>query len=281
MTLRKKIVTGTAAGLLLIAAALVYEVAIPNIVAKNYNQQLRTNAHQLQTTLETTNTLTSITKVFTKDAVVDATGSKKELTTLKASLEKSKASTVDFKKSANGLRHLPLSGYFGAYRQAKTTKSNAVTVADKVTDKVSTYKTLIDFLVSVNQIAIDSQPKMVDFSKLDNPTINQTISALRKNAQGQRETQIAYQKLTPPADIRNDSLQITALTGGLADGLEAYAAALERGDQTAADNAFNSNNEMSKKSADLNEKMRQTITSKDSPMKAVESLPKLVSDLKL
>jgi hypothetical protein len=277
MTLKKKLAIGLSAAIV-VAAVAAYETVVPNHYAAAYTKDLHSSTGWLQRSLKDTAD-SSLSQVFAGDEKSTLATNKKDIDNIQSKISNSRAGLKDFQKTTNGLKKLPLTGYFGAYHQAKITQNKANAAIKEAQKQLDAYQQLITFSKDANSIDSRAAEKLFNFGENGSITLAQNIAGLKNNAAATREEAQAYQTLKPPANIQKDSQQINVLTAKLADGLDAYAKALEDGDQDAVKAAASGNEQYVNQMNDVNRDMLKILGSDSSILKKIKDLPKLVEHL--
>lgn len=278
MNVQKKIVLGVGLGLVVVAVV-VYEVILPAQYAKNYNKNVHASAASLhQALIEVADSTKR--PIFTKDTT--PASDKKDIAAIQSKIAKAQTSSASFKTSISGLKHLPLSGYFGSYHQVKVTETKAEAAASTVDSRLNGYKKLVAFMDAADKVSakVEAKEKVLDEIS-DDASVDTVANSLGGASQTLRQATKEYTRLEAPGEMESVYKQFIALVGQMADVLETLKVATQNLDVsglTAGEQKYD-------KLSDTGDKLSKEILAKTSQnsqlIKPVKDLPDVVRQLGL
>lgn len=278
MAIGRKAIWFGVGGAVVLTAAIVYEVVLPNKYGNSYKSEIRAAASTLDASL--TKVADGVTRpVFTNPDSTSGSD-KNDLVIIKDSLTDAEAKLRSFDEATKKLKKLPLSGFFGSYSKAKDMQRQSKETADQVRQRLGAYKELVVFLDSSNQSMIKFEEQTATLDELETSTDVDKMSKAMKDGAGSLRTLAREMKNhKAPADFKDIRDREVALVEELAAPFEQMGNALATLDGDGIDAAMESIGSVIEKGEAVDKDIRAKIGQDSSYIRGVKELASLMDKL--
>lgn len=161
---KKMLLVGIAAAVVVIGG-IVYEVVLPGVYGRAYLKDVQGATAGLHDGLGKI-AESSTRPIFTNPD--STTGSdKNDIVILKDSLKEAEDKLKAFDDTIKTLKPLPLSGFFGSYRDAKGKQAKAESVSSEVQKRLEEYRELVAYIERQNEAGIKFEQELEALDKLE------------------------------------------------------------------------------------------------------------------
>jgi hypothetical protein len=275
---RKKLLIIGGAAVVVLAAVTVYEVILPSSFGKSYNKQLHSSQQALHGSL--VKVADGATRpIFTNPD--STTGSdKNDIVILKDSVADAEAKLKSFNEATRQLKSLPLSGFFGSYRDAKNAQHKANEAADKVRTELASYKELVNYLENMNKSESKFEEQTAALDDLENATDIETLTKNLKDGAAAIQTLARDAKnITVPADFKELHDKNIAIVDEFGVAMDELAKAIEGLDSDAINAAVEKVDAVMEKGDALEKDIQAKIGQDSKYMRELKGLPTLTDTL--